>query len=243
MPLSLDGAQKHILLLKLSHAYENIPDFEVNFQQPKSAGREWVSRVGAALGQLGLEHDVRHKSNVRNMGRYPEYSRSEMVGHISDAIEELRLELELDGESEIGMVYDGGQTYDFFRDLRTVIASATERVLFIDPYFNGEAFTSYADGIPSETGIRILGSRYAAEVLEYTRRYREQHGTDIEVRKIRGLHDRVVVIDDQECWLIGASIKDAARNAPTYMIPLSTEIAAAKIAIYSDIWEQAEAVG
>jgi hypothetical protein len=48
-------------------------------------------------------------------------------------------------------------------------------------------------------------------------------------------HDRVLFVDDR-CWVIGQSIKDAARKKPTYLV----EVTAGQMRnIYDQLWANA----
>ena len=40
---------------------------------------------------------------------------------VSKVIEELKLDLELEGEDEVGKVYESNKTFDFFTDLKTLL--------------------------------------------------------------------------------------------------------------------------
>ena len=55
------------------------------------------------------------------------------------------------------------------------------------------------------------------------------------------MHDRHVFADSRG-WIIGQSIKDAARKKPTYMVEISTSAVAAMQAIYEGIWSRATTV-
>jgi hypothetical protein len=62
---------------------------------------------------------------------------------------------------------------------------------------------------------------------------------NFELRSSKDVHDRVVFADDR-CWVIGQSIKDAARKKPTYIVEHSG-VAAMK-GIYDQIWSGATSV-
>ena len=49
-------------------------------------------------------------------------------------------------------------------------------------------------------------------------------------------------VDGSSCWLIGQSIKDAARSLPTYIAPLPPEVVPDKLADYEAIWQAATAI-
>lgn len=69
-----------------------------------------------------------------------------------------------------------------------------------------------------------------------------QHKCRVEARKSSSIHDRIIFVDGAQSWVLGASIKDAAAKKPTYLAPLSTDVAAQKIQIYEDIWNAATAI-
>ena len=161
-------------------------------------------------------------------------------GQMMDAIEILRLDLELEGRSDIGNVYDAGEVYKLFSDLKKIIGAASEEILLVDPYFNGEAFDDYLSTIGLGKKIKILAERYADDVRAYAGKHVQQYGTNIEIRRSKELHDRLVMVDNLDCWIVGASIKDAAAKSSTYLMPLRPDLAQRKRAIYSGVWDRAE---
>jgi hypothetical protein len=60
-----------------------------------------------------------------------------------------------------------------------------------------------------------------------------------ELRSSADVHDRVVFADDR-CWVVGQSIKDAAKKKPTYIVEHSG--AATMRGIYEPIWTSAMSV-
>ena len=68
---------------------------------------------------------------------------NQIKGQVMDAIEALKLDLELEGRGDIGNVYAAGEVYKLFSDLKEIIGAATKEILLVDPYFNGEAFDDY----------------------------------------------------------------------------------------------------
>lgn len=156
-----------------------------------------------------------------------------------DACEELKLEL--DERSEIGSAYSAGDVYRFFSDLKNIMASASAQISIIDPYFDGTAFDDYLSEVNNQINIEILTSRYTDDILQYANKHRAQYGSNIEIRKSKEIHDRVIFVDGKECWVVGASIEDAGKK-PTYLIPLSSELALEKLRIYSDVYNTASVV-
>ncbi len=236
-----DPVEKHILLLKLSSALKDAPQFRDTPQQdPATPERQWLARVGALLGRLGIKQQVEFQTVMNLVFMYSHWQSSiqEIKGQVLDAIEVLRLELELDGRSEIGSAYSAGEVYKFFTDLKKIIAGAKTEVFIVDPYFNGDAFDAYLSTTPMGLSVRILADRFANDVGTYVKKHSEQYHSSIETRKSKSIHDRVVFIDETDCWIMGGSIKDAA-SKPTYLIPLASPIDQDKLAIYNDMWTNA----
>jgi hypothetical protein len=231
--------EKHIILLKLNEALENAPYFgdkpmlDVNTPQ-----RQWLSKVGALLSRLDpIGKKVRFNKSFSSLTSFWVISIRNIKGQVADAIEEIKLELELDGRSDIGSAYAPGDVYRFFADLKAVINQAEFEVLVVDPYFNGEAFDAYLSTAKPGLNIRILADRYSKDISSYVEKHKAQFQTNIELRSSKELHDRLIFIDDDSAWIMGGSIKDAGKKA-TYLIPLTTEIAIAKKEIYAAIWDR-----
>jgi hypothetical protein len=62
---------------------------------------------------------------------------------------------------------------------------------------------------------------------------------NFQLKSSKDVHDRVVFADSR-CWVIGQSIKDAARRKPTYVVEHSGAVAMR--GIYQPIWTSAAVV-
>jgi hypothetical protein len=234
-----DGpVEKHILLLKLSEALHQAPDFgaKPNFDV-NSPQRRWLASVGALLSRLGISHQTNFKASFSILASYWKSAVHQIQGQVLDAIEQLKLELELDGRSEFGSAYAPGDVYRFFADLKNIVNGAQSELMVIDPYFDGTAFDAYLSAVPPGVVVHVLADRYANDVATYVEKHRLQYKSTLELRSSKELHDRIVLADD-EAWIMGGSIKDAGKKA-TYLIPLASPIAASKKAIYAEIWNRA----
>lgn len=235
-----DGpVEKHIILLKLKEALDRAPAFgDKPLLEVGTPQRQWLAEVGALLSRLDLGKKIDFSASFSTLSQYWKPAINQIMGQVADAIEELKLELELDGRSEFGSAYAPGDTYRFFADLKGIINTAQHGVMVIDPYFNGESFDAYLASATPAVQIRVLADRYAKDIAGYISKHTGQYKTNIELRSSSELHDRLVLIDDDAAWIMGGSIKDAGKKA-TYLIPLASPIAAAKNAIYLEIWNRA----
>ena len=235
--------QKQVILLKLTDLFENAPDFDgegaLLVPSPKQA---WVSSVGALLRRLDpISKRTKFEATVRAIAQYRRAATDEIKRQVLDAIEELKLEFELDGRDEIGNAYAPGRHYDYFRDLKEIIAGATKHLFIIDPYFNGEAFDAFLSDVQNPT-IHILADRYSNDAKVYADKHAQQNSTVIELRQSKELHDRLIIVDGTDCWITGGSVKDAGKKA-AYLIPVAPQIANAKIEIYNEIWQRSNTLG
>lgn len=141
-------------------------------------------------------------------------------------------------EEEIQGVYEPADQYGFYRDLSSLIATTTKEIFIVDAYPDGAIFKLYIDEVANTAIVRILslpdkiGEKFKAiaKLCAQNRR--------VELRASDRIHDRAVFVD-QRGWMIGQSIKDAARKAPTNMIELGEHVLSTTKSIYEDIWKAA----
>jgi hypothetical protein len=90
--------------------------------------------------------------------------------------------------------------------------------------------------------VRLLLSKHAEQLNPAANKYKQQFGDVIEIRKTKAVHDRIVFVDDYVCWVLGQSLKDAAKAKPTYLAPLAPDVIQEKLQGYNDIWDSASKV-
>lgn len=231
--------EKHILLLKLTNLMGNRPSFEEDTLDPDSPQRQWVAIVKATAHRVDDTYALFELARIE-AALDIDWHRAinKFQGQISTIIEGLKIDLEISGEAEIGSAYEPGEVYKFFADLKSIIAGASQSIFIIDAYFNGSAFDDYLSEVSTDLSIRILTKRYVKEVEAYARRHVAERSSAIELRSSNEIHDRVIFIDDGDCWVMGGSVKDAAEK-PAYLIPLHPKVASDKLRIYEDVWIRA----
>lgn len=232
------------MLLKLVDLMDNIPDFpRTGRVAGESPARQWLARASALINRLGpAGQSAKVETAMGVLGTNSVWAADQIKGLVQDAIEALRLDLELEGRADIGNVYAAGEVYRLFSDLKDIVAATRDEILLVDPYFNGEAFHDYLSMLGSGKTIKILAERYAEDVRAYAARHSAQYSSEVDIRRSRELHDRLVIVDNADCWVVGSSIKDAAAKSPTYLLPLQPKLAEAKRNIYSAMWDRAESL-
>jgi hypothetical protein len=191
-----------------------------NFRMASSAGEYYM-----VPGGYGADHGL----NQRNFGARTQSYESSLRSCISE------LELDLP-DTGIKGVYEPGQEYEFYRDLTDCLKLAEKEIFVIDPYLSTEIFDVYAKAISRSVMFRLLSANVPADVQTLAQKYAS--GGNFALRTTNAIHDRVLFADNH-VWVIGQSIKDAAKKKPTYIIehdePLMRNI-------YEDIWNKASLI-
>lgn len=227
-----------------------------NYQEAGAEETEWWSFTGniieAAFGNPSVNLTQFHLA--RNAGKqakthfidfitFPEElqarfeSRIQVYGALLRSLVKT-LELRLP-ENETQGVYEPSDEYAFYRDLSSLVVTARKEIFIVDAYLNEEVFDLYVSKIPDATAVHILSNKIGSTVETVARKYAKSR--PLELRSSRSIHDRLIFLD-QRGWVIGQSMKDAAKEKPTYLIELNEFLLTAARGIHNRIWEQATVV-
>lgn len=144
--------------------------------------------------------------------------------------------------ADVETAFGSGAVYDFYRSLNKIIASAEKSLFIIDPYLDYTLFDHYLSSRQPDVSVRLLLSCSPEKVKTAVVKYIQQFGSVLEARKSKAFHDRVIFIDRYVCWVMGQSVKDAAKSKPTYLVSSASDIVPAKLQDYEQIWEAANAI-
>jgi hypothetical protein len=201
----------------LSRGFGTIRNNIAQFKQTKVVGGSWSPSMTEATMQYNFQ---------RRMDAFAAVVRSSM--------EELELTLP---QPEVVGSYEPGDVYQFYLDLKTVVGFASKMLFIVDNFLDTQIFDVYMENLNPLVAVRVL----TQEVRNPLRLVAEKFSRrgNFELRSGQDVHDRVVFSDDR-CWVIGHSIKDAAKNKPTYIVEHSG--AAAMKGIYEQLWIAATVV-
>jgi hypothetical protein len=238
----LGPVQKQIILMRLADLYDNPPP---NAEPPfhgASEQRKWLSKIGVLIKAYdSIHYGISFDTKLKMLGSSiygPNLD--DFVAIVSDVIEAIKLELELDGRTEIGTVYKPGEVYRFYADLKEAIGGAGKEIFLIEPYLTGQAFDEYFGAVRG-IQLRLLVSKQAAEIKSYADRHSQQYQTIIEVRKSKEIHDRLIIADQGDVWVIGGSL-NMKGDKPTYLLPLTPGVAKVTRDLYTEGWDRSNPV-
>lgn len=228
-----------ILLAQLRALLERAPEM-AEYSPTSRDHLVWLAQAHALVKRYNPSETISFKTDCDYMaiGTFRENSIARIFGTLHRAVADLELEVPADAEIKFG----SGDVYYFFRALNKVIASAEKSLFIIDPYLDDTVFDHYLNSRQPDVSVRLLLNEYPKKVKPAVVKYIQQFGSVLEARRSKDLHDRVVFIDSYVCWVIGQSIRHAAKSKPTYLVPLAPDIVPAKLQDYEQIWEAADAI-
>lgn len=106
------------------------------------------------------------------------------------------------------LIYDG-KLYDAYDHISSIIASADQRIILVDPFVDEKVFTYFKNMKPGVDVTIYKGPRSKLDKL-VADKFRSQFG-DIKVKKLDKVHDRFLIVDD-ECYSLGTSLNNAGRK-------------------------------
>jgi hypothetical protein len=200
----------------LNHGFGEDSDNVSQFHRANSAGSH---RFGMSPGELQRNFNMR----IEAFGAM-----------LRSSIAELEL---LMPEPEIIGAYEPGDEYRFYRDLKVIVGFASNELFIVDSYLDTQLFDVYMENVAPSTTVHVLTNQVSDAVKTVAQKFAGRG--NFQLRSSNDVHDRVVFADDR-CWVVGQSIKDAAKKKPTYIVEHSG--AGTMKGIYDSLWAAATLV-
>ena len=205
---------KNLTLNILIHGFGEASENVSQFHSAKSVGTWYISGMSEGLIQDNFEKRI-----------------AAFTAMLKSSLSELELMMPA---PELAGAYEPGDEYHFYKDLKTIVGLATRDLLIVDNYLDTQLFDVYMENAAPSVAVRVLTNQVAEPLRLVAEKFARRGG--FELRSSKEVHDRVIFADDR-CWVIGQSIKDAAKTKPTYIVEHSG--AATMNAIYETIWTDA----
>jgi hypothetical protein len=237
MPLNPES-----LYMQLGRLVETMPN--LNLAGPLSADTQlWLARASALVREGGNYADAAMINTA--VSQFYERHHSNIQTIISVVYRALaRAELDAPATAQ-GAFIPAGHVFDGFNAVGKVLFGAKVAALIVDPYMDAKALTDFAILAPDGVPIRLLADagKHKPTLEPAARRRTTQHTSrPLEVRLLpaHSLHDRLIVIDQKDVWVLGQSLNGFAVHAPTSIVRVvDAETAALKIEAYEGLWQAA----
>lgn len=142
------------------------------------------------------------------------------------------------GEDKSEWIYDKGENYDIYKDIKSIVKKAKKEIFIVDCYPDESIYDLYMDDISNSVEIKFLTNHPKGKFLQVTHLWMKNPNKKLDIKKGE-IHDRAIFVDNNECWILGASIKDAG-NKPTYLIKIKNNDK--MYSIYSEIFKRGQII-
>jgi hypothetical protein len=104
--------------------------------------------------------------------------------------------------------------HDAYVEIRKLFQKAKASITVVDPYLDSSVLIALGTISTSSLKILLLTYKLPSDFPQEARKFHAQHTNFIlEARRSKEFHDRFIVLDNDECWHVGCSIKDAGSKA------------------------------
>jgi hypothetical protein len=215
MPTPLDDAQ---LLAELEDLLRTMPP-RATLRHDNDENLAWFGRARAIVEAWNIGHTVGFTMHLDT------FLSSTMANQAHGAymklmtiLQQARFELRMRTSGPLSVAVNRGQPFDYFDEVRKLIAAAQSDILFVDPYLDPDFVARYLPHVRAGLTIRMLTSKQVPALLAAVDQYVRQHGGSVEVRRFSARpHDRYVFVDRSQCYLSSASFKDGGRASPALL--------------------------
>ena len=112
-------------------------------------------------------------------------------------------------KAESGIFYNG-QIFDAYVFVSDLIKSAKKSIILIDNYIDESVLNLFTKRKP-DVQVKILTKQISNTLKQDVEKFNSQY-PPIEIQNFADAHDRFLLIDETELYLIGASLKDLGKK-------------------------------
>lgn len=232
---------------RISQLLRDVPESD-GAQELSAEERQWIARGLALVEDDGNMHDqLDYRRGADNARTWPNrdngFARMALALENCMARAELRLPLD-----QRGAFIQAGNAFDAFQAVGRVFGEARRDLLIVDPYLDHTFLRDFAQLVPEGVLTRALRDSARTGLTdplrESVRRWGEQFAglRPLAIRSAapRTLHDRLIVVDQSQVYLVSQSLKDLAARAHASLQRADQSLADAKREAYEEIWANSQ---
>jgi hypothetical protein len=143
-----------------------------------------------------------------------------------------------------GTFIPAGKPFDALVAVSNLFGEAKGDVLVVDPYAEANLLERFLLAVPEQVMVRLLADSKSLKptLKPAAEAWAAQFGPrrPLEVRRTPkgALHDRLIVLDRKDVWLLGQSFNQLATRSNTYLAKAPDELAELKVHAYEAVWQQ-----
>ncbi|RZJ45945.1 MAG: hypothetical protein EON86_00355 [Brevundimonas sp.] len=220
----------------------------LRYEVPLTEGDlRWLGRAEALIEASGAIVALGQFRAARsNLGSYM-HSVSDVLAPLHNAY--CRVELAAP-QALRGAFIPAGETWNGYAALVKLIQKECDDLLLVDPYLSADFFIDLAPHCSARGGVRCLAtqrkeyhpalsaaaSKWSADPISSDKAIAVRYASS------GSLHDRLIIIDRKEAWLITQSFKDVARRSPASVSRAEPEVGRLKAEHYDALWEHSDPI-
>ena len=228
-------------LALIENLLQNAPPFD---PQDDLSGEDlkWLGRGEAILDATGsLNELISFRVARANLGTAL-HDRSALLGCLHTAYS--KAELKAPSVAQDAFI-PKGDTWNGYAAIVKLLGRECKNVLVVDPYVDSGLFVEFAPHVRSTEGLRCLTAKhkdYHDALVASSLRWNKDkpHGPSAQVRYTnkKALHDRLIIFDKNEVWLVSQSLKDIADRSPASVSRADTDLGLRKAEYWDEMWDQ-----
>ena len=133
----------------------------------------------------------------------------DQVEHLAKKVNQIDLQLNTHLIPTQGVFFNG-QMFDAYELASKIIRSATQNIILIDNYIDETTFTHLAKK-KKEVSVTVFTQSASDQLYLDLQKANEQYG-NFAIKKFNQSHDRFLIIDKQEVYHLGATVKDLGKK-------------------------------
>lgn len=225
-----------------------VPDllgFDAEYNLPTTTIR-WLSKATALVrAATGISvYSVRMDSAVQNLvaTMRPEVNSKDIVLVMNQVLAALELELPAGAQ---GAFVTTGSSLDAYAAISKIIGEATSTVLIVDPYMDATAVIEVAGLASTSVRVQLLSDAGTVKPTlkpaadKWIQQYGQTRPLEVRLAPAKSLHDRLIIKDAKEAWVLTQSLKDFAQRSPATIQRADAGLAVMKVQAFSAIWSAA----
>lgn len=232
------------LLALLEAVIRDAPPLDYQ-QSLTEADIRWLGKADALLeASKSISALAAFRAARARLGGYS-HSRNDLLIPLYDAFSRIEL---LVPAAQQGAFIPGGDTWNGYAALVKIMQTECDDLLIVDPYLNSVIYTDLAPHAAARKSIRCLAAKraeYHQGLLAAAGKWvndgiSTSHPVEVRYAPAGSLHDRLIIIDSVDVWLISQSLKDIAKKSPASVTRAETELGQLKAHHYNDLWSKSE---
>lgn len=229
------------LLALVQAAIREAPAFPYDGQVGETE-QKWLGRAVALLEAANdLNLTVSFRVARSGLGTYT-HSRAELLQPLYDLMSQL--ELRVPAELQ-GAFIAAGDTWNGYAALVRIMQRGADDLLIVDPYVSGSVVTELVPHIVARRSVCILTAaqpKLQPALLASFQKWnanpsRPTPALETRIAPEGSLHDRLIMLDNKEVWLVSQSLKDIGKRSAASLTRADAELAALKSDAYTALWQ------